>query len=222
MASNESVVALADQVLEQFGHVNVLHLNAGVSAGANLLGADPAAWQRIIGVNYLGVVWGVAAFVPRMIESGQPGAVIATSSGAGGEGTSYQQPGYASTKAAVVTLMECLHGQLRDANSAIRAGVLFPPLTATRLAGDPATMEFVQGYLRSQRVPATLVQPESVAALLVDGIERDRFFIRAGAGEDEAYFDGKLGGEFMEWNERMISGRAAAQIGNTAPDPYLW
>jgi short-subunit dehydrogenase len=148
--------------------------------------------------------------------------VLATSSGAGAEGTSYQSPGYAATKNGVVTLMECLYGQLRDRKSKVRAGLVFPPLTATNLAGSPETMKMVEGHLQSSGVPAVLVEPEGVAEMIVDGIKRGRFFIRADRRENEAFFGGAHSDEFFSWNGRMIRGRSEQQLADGRPDSYLW
>jgi NAD(P)-dependent dehydrogenase (short-subunit alcohol dehydrogenase family) len=218
----DSMSKLQEATISEYGPVTLLHLNAGIGGQASLFDRDTDAWTRTIGVNLLGVIWGIKAFVPAMVESGEEGLVLATSSGAGADGTSYMASAYAATKNAVVSIMESLYGQLRDQNSRIRAGIVFPPLTATYLSGDPETMKFVESHLQSTGVPAVLVQPEQVAAMIVDGIERDRFFIRVGEQENKDFFDGAHPAEFFTWNERMVRGRAEAQVSDGRPDPYLW
>jgi NAD(P)-dependent dehydrogenase (short-subunit alcohol dehydrogenase family) len=222
VADFSSMQALAEAAYDAFGAVHVLHLNAGIGGGGSLLDDVTADWERVLGVNLKGVVWGIKAFVPRMIDGGDDGYVIGTSSGAGAEGTSYKTPSYAATKMAVVSIMECLHGQLRDLQSRIRAGVLFPPLTATNLAGSPEFMKNVEAMLQSEGVPTTLVQPENVAKVVLDGIRRDRFFFRVGERESKECFDGAISADFFEWNERMIRGRADAVLADGVPDAYLW
>jgi hypothetical protein len=119
-------------------------------------------------------------------------------------------------------VMECLHGQLRDRGARVRAGVVFPPLTATNLAGDPAVMKDVEAMLRSHGVLATLVEPDQVAALVLDGIRRQRFFIRVGVTESTALFDGTISGEYLAWNQAVVRARPDAQLGDGTPDGYLW
>jgi NAD(P)-dependent dehydrogenase (short-subunit alcohol dehydrogenase family) len=214
---------LADVSYDTFGAVHVLHLNAGIGAGAaNLLDEDTPSWHQVVGVNLLSVVWGIKAFLPRMKQAAQEAVILATSSGAGAEGTSYRSPGYAATKLAVVSVMESLYGSLRDERSPIRVGIAFPPLTATRLSGDPANMKFVEQFLQSQGVPAVVVEPEPVAEMIVDGIKRDRFFIRMGTEENKRIFNGSQPPEYFEWSERVIRGRAQAQLTDGTPDGYLW
>jgi NAD(P)-dependent dehydrogenase (short-subunit alcohol dehydrogenase family) len=214
---------LADVSYDTFGAVHVLHLNAGIGAGAaNLLDEDTASWQQAVGVNLLSVVWGIKAFLPRLKQAAQEAVILATSSGAGAEGTAYRSPGYAATKLAVVSVMESLYGALRDEQSPIRVGIAFPPLTATRLSGDPANMKFVEQFLNSQGVPAVVVEPEPVAEMIVDGIKRGRFFIRMREEENKRIFGGSQPPEYFDWSERVIRGRAQAQLVDGRPDDYLW
>jgi NAD(P)-dependent dehydrogenase (short-subunit alcohol dehydrogenase family) len=212
---------LADVTYDAFGAVHVLYLNAGVASGANLLDEDTSSWHRII--NLLGVVWGIKAFLPRMKQADQEAVILATSSGAGAEGTSFRSSAYAATKLAVLSVMESLYGILREDQSPIRAGVAFPPLTATRLGGgDPANMKHVEHLLQSQGVPTVLVEPGPVAEMILDGIKRNRFFIRMGTEENKKIFNGSQPPEHFDWNTRMIRGRAEAQLADATPDEYLW
>jgi NAD(P)-dependent dehydrogenase (short-subunit alcohol dehydrogenase family) len=214
--------ALADAAYDTYGAVHVLHLNAGIASGAGLFDQETEPWQQAVGINLFGVIWGIKAFVPRMVAAGEEGLVLATSSGAGVDGTNYASSAYAVTKIAVASTMECLHGQLRDQNSAVRAGIVFPPLTNTNLAGGPEIMKFVEGHLQSQGIPAVLVEPEGVAEMVLDGIRKGRFYIRAGAEQSKAFFDGAISDDFLTWNEAMIRGRGEAIIADGRPDGYLW
>lgn len=222
VADFASVQELADTAYDAFGAVHVLHLNAGIGGGGSLFDDVTENWERVLGINLKGVIWGIKAFVPRMLAAGEDGLVVATSSGAGADGTSYNTASYAATKMAVVSVMECLYGQLRDQGSRVRAGVAFPPLAATNLSGAPENMKHVEAMLQSQGIPMTLVQPEGVARMILDGIRRDRFFFRVDARVSKECFEGAISGDFLEWNERMIRGRAEAVLADGAPDPYLW
>ncbi len=123
----ESLRALADQVFDAHGACHVLCNNAGVSvANQNLWETEPGDWKWVHGVNVQGVVHGVQAFVPRMIESGEEGFVMNTSSGDGGISPLADQCVYASSKAAVSILTECLAAQLVGADSKLRAGIFYP------------------------------------------------------------------------------------------------
>jgi len=124
----DSVVALADQVFAVHGHCNLLFNNAGVGAGGGGRAWDhePNDWKWCFGVNVFGTANGVMAFVPRMIESGQPGQVVNTSSGDGGFAPVPMASVYASSKAAVSCLTEALHHQLVTEGTRLGASVFYP------------------------------------------------------------------------------------------------
>ncbi len=68
-----SVEALADAAWDRFGAVHIVHNNAGVLVRAPMLDADEKDWDWILAVNLWGVIHGVHAFVPRMLEGGECG-----------------------------------------------------------------------------------------------------------------------------------------------------
>jgi NAD(P)-dependent dehydrogenase (short-subunit alcohol dehydrogenase family) len=122
-----SLNALAERVFAQHGACHVLINNAGVSvANLNVWETEPSDWQWVHGVNVLGVVHGIQAFVPRMIASGEEGFVVNTSSGDGGISPLAGQSVYASSKAAVSILTECLAAQLVAAGTKLRAAIFYP------------------------------------------------------------------------------------------------
>jgi NAD(P)-dependent dehydrogenase (short-subunit alcohol dehydrogenase family) len=113
VSRQDSVEALADQVFAEHGACHVLCNNAGVGApSAPVWETTPNDWKWVHGVNVMGVVHGIHAFVPRMLESGEEGVVVNTSSGDGGIQALPDQSVYASSKAAVSVITECLGAQL--------------------------------------------------------------------------------------------------------------
>lgn len=122
-----SVRALADQVFEKFGNVHLLCNNAGVAApNMDLWETEPSDFQWVHSVNVQGVAHGVQAFVPRMIENGEEGFVMNTSSGDGGISPLAQQVVYASSKAAVSIMTECLHAALVGRETKLKAAIFYP------------------------------------------------------------------------------------------------
>jgi NAD(P)-dependent dehydrogenase (short-subunit alcohol dehydrogenase family) len=123
----KSVNALAGAVYGQHGACHVLVNNAGVSvANLNVWETEPTDWQWVHGVNVHGVVYGIQAFVPRMIAGGEEGVVVNTSSGDGGISPLAGQSVYASSKAAVSILTECLAAQLVAEGTKLRASIFYP------------------------------------------------------------------------------------------------
>lgn len=127
VSSLESVTALADFVYETHGACHLLFNNAGVAApSANVWETTPNDWKWVHGVNVLGVVYGIQAFVPRMIAAGEEGHVINTSSGDGGVSPLPYQSVYASSKAAVSCITECLAAQLQTEGTRLGASIFYP------------------------------------------------------------------------------------------------
>ena len=86
MSDPASFEALADDVFATEGVCHLLFNNAGVTSGGGGKPWEQEAndWRWCFSVNVFGTANGVLAFVPRMIDSGEPGVVVNTSSGDGG------------------------------------------------------------------------------------------------------------------------------------------
>jgi NAD(P)-dependent dehydrogenase (short-subunit alcohol dehydrogenase family) len=128
VASPESVQACAVRVFEAHGACHLLFNNAGVGGGgvAKPWNWTPNDWAWCIGVNLFGVANCVSAFVPRMIEGGQEGWIVNTSSSNGGLQPLADLGVYAASKAAVTTFTECLANALTAEGTSLRAAVFFP------------------------------------------------------------------------------------------------
>ena len=123
-----SVEALADRVYDELGACHVLWNNAGVTSGGGGNPWDQEAndWRWCFGVNVFGTANGVLAFVPRMIESGQDGVVVTTSSGDGGIAPVPYASVYASSKAAISCFTEALAHQFIAQKTKLSASIFYP------------------------------------------------------------------------------------------------
>ena len=128
VSSAASVEALADDVFATEGACHLLFNNAGVTSGGGgrPWEQEPNDWTWCFSVNVFGVANGMLSFVPRMIESGQPGVVVNTSSMDGGIAPVPYASVYASSKAAISCLTEALAHQLSAAGTQLRAAVFYP------------------------------------------------------------------------------------------------
>ncbi|UAJ08942.1 SDR family NAD(P)-dependent oxidoreductase [Glacieibacterium megasporae] len=165
VADRSAIADLARTIVERHGPVSVLMNNAGVGSGGDVF-ADPAAWDEVIGVNLMGVVHGVQAFVPEMLGHGGPGLVINTGSKQG----ITHPPGntaYNVSKAGVKALTEGLAHSLRErAGDRVTAHLLIPGFTHT-------------GMTRGRPVerPAGAWSPEQVVDLMLERVARGDFYI---------------------------------------------
>ncbi len=131
----ESVEELARRTVEAYGKVHLVCNNAGVSTAnqAPIWQASLADWQWVFGVNFWGVVHGVRAFMPLLLDHGEEAHIVNTASIMG------LNPGggiYGATKHAVVSLSETLFNQLRQAGSRVGVSVLCPGHVPTRITSS--------------------------------------------------------------------------------------
>jgi NAD(P)-dependent dehydrogenase (short-subunit alcohol dehydrogenase family) len=123
---------LAEAAVEEFGGVHLLCNNAGVEGyldGA-VWEATDKDWTWTVGVNFWSVVYGIRAFIPGMLERGEPAHVVNTVSM-----TAFIAPGnlYGITKHAVLALTEVLANDLRQRGAPIGVTALCPGTIATNL-----------------------------------------------------------------------------------------
>lgn len=196
VTSYDSVQALRDAALATYGKVHLLCNNAGIGAGAEgpIWEHELRDWEWALGVNVWGVIHGINAFVPMMLAHGEAGHIVNTSSGNGGISPLPSTPQYAATKAAVVTITECLYGQL--AETSLSASVLFPGphmlrtglfeswrsrperFAKTRPRATPyTTVEGLEAQMAAAGVPIAYTEPADVADAVIDAVVANTFWI---------------------------------------------
>ena len=195
----DSVEALAAGVYERFGACHVLCNNAGVTSGGggNVWQNESNDWRWCFGVNVFGCAHGITAFVPRMIEGGEPGNIVNTSSGDGGFAPVPRAAVYASSKAAITCMTEALAHQLVEQGTALRASVFYPSgglldtglFTATRNrppelarvhqpeSKRSMTFDELKAALERSGREVKVQDLNELGQLVVDGIEHDRHII---------------------------------------------
>jgi NAD(P)-dependent dehydrogenase (short-subunit alcohol dehydrogenase family) len=122
--------ALAERLWSDGQGIDVLVNNAGVGYLAPALDTSFEQWDWLIGIDLTGVFNGVRSIVPKMLESGRPGRVVATAS----IGGMLAAPGsvYAAAKAGVIGFMEALQTELWD--SQVGVSILIPGIVRTNIA----------------------------------------------------------------------------------------
>jgi NAD(P)-dependent dehydrogenase (short-subunit alcohol dehydrogenase family) len=188
VSDGSSVEALRDAVLERFGSFHVVCNNAGVGGGGGPMWTlTEADWAWTLGVNLWGVIHGIRAFVPHLVEQGE-GHVVNTASVAGLLSVPMMGP-YAATKHAVVGLSETLALDLQLAGSAVGVSVLCPGWVNTRiidsdrnrpehLASDSPTLVAGDGARDFVRqLLASGMDPAEVARQVHDAVVDNRFYV---------------------------------------------
>lgn len=129
VTSDDQVAALADRTFAS-GPVAVVMNNAGIGGLPTTAWTQLDNWRSLLDVNFFGVLRGVHAFVPRMIEAGRPAAIVNTGSKQGIT-TPPGNPAYNVSKSAVKVLTEQLAHELRQAEVPISAHLFVPGFTYT-------------------------------------------------------------------------------------------
>jgi NAD(P)-dependent dehydrogenase (short-subunit alcohol dehydrogenase family) len=189
----EAVNRLADAAFDAFGNVHILCNNAGVAATGATLRAyaweGPLSdWEWTLGVNFMGVLYGVRAFVPRMLEKGEEGHVVNTASMAGL--LTGANP-YNVSKHGVVCLTEGMYRDFKGMGAKLSASVLCPGLIRTAILDaernrpselgrtDKATLrpELQQFSAMFEMALSQGIDPDDVAQMVFEAVRDDRFYI---------------------------------------------
>ncbi|HEY3096192.1 MAG TPA: SDR family NAD(P)-dependent oxidoreductase [Acidimicrobiia bacterium] len=209
VARVDQVDALAGLAYERFGAVHLLCNNAGVFQAGITWQREVADWEWVMGVNFWGVLYGIRSFVPRMLEAGDEGHVVNTSSLAGLISGAYSAP-YIASKFAVLGVTECLAHDLRAQGAPIGASVLVPGLVDTRIAystrnrpGEPPGEAQAPDHHMVEQALRDLTAksgrpPDEVAGLVFDAVRSGRFFITTSDATEAILrdrFDAVLAGE---------------------------
>jgi NAD(P)-dependent dehydrogenase (short-subunit alcohol dehydrogenase family) len=166
-----AVNTLASRTIEYFGRVDVVVNNAGIGGGGQLLWhSDPQDWQRVVGVNLLGVVHGIQAFVPYLVSSGA-GHVVNIASVAGLAAMPLGSS-YCASKHAVVAISETLRHELEMLELPIGVTVACPGYVRTPLMEGLAALAQADNDTWTEHLPAELSteQKEQLRAIFKRGI----------------------------------------------------
>ena len=179
----DNFARVAEDTEAALGPVSLLFNNAGVIGSTSPSRMTYEAWDWVLGINLQGVVNGIQTFVPRMIDRGNGGYVVNTSSGAGlaESGSGFL---YAMSKFAVVGLSEALHREL--AHHSIGVSVLCPGPVATQIITNTESTR-PNGQAPTPRVAAILsaassrlatgTQPDAVGEMVIDGMNNGSLYI---------------------------------------------
>ncbi|MGZ4676553.1 MAG: SDR family NAD(P)-dependent oxidoreductase [Acidimicrobiia bacterium] len=192
----DQVDAFAAATFERYGTAHVVCNNAGVGGQTGMSWEVSAAgWEWTLGVNLMGVIHGIRAFVPRLVEQ-REGHVVNTASLAGLKGAPFMAP-YVATKHAVVGISESLAHELRMVDDALGVSVLCPGFIRTRIAesgrnwpdrlgdnpsppDDSAAADFIRGLV------ANGMDPAEYAAMVLDAVRTQRFYVLSDPAHAEA------------------------------------
>ena len=184
VSSRTAIESLRDAALDAFGAVHVVHNNAGVVASGAVEDISLDLWHWVLDVDLWSVIHGVRAFTPLLKAQGE-GHIVNTASTAGLQANPGIAP-YNVAKFGVVALSETLRLELDG--TGVGVSVLCPGAVNTRIVdaerNRPATIAASSGDVADQfrsragqMLASKGLDPAEVAAMVLDGIVTDRFWI---------------------------------------------
>jgi SDR family mycofactocin-dependent oxidoreductase len=161
----------------QFGRLDIVIANAGICRSAPTWEMSEEIWQDVIDINLTGVWHTVKAAVPAMIEAGNGGSIMFTSSIAGMKG--YRNlAGYVSAKHGIVGLMRALANELAPHD--IRVNTVHPTNTATDMIFNdgayktfaphlehPTREDALEGFASINLIPVPWIDPGEISNAMV-------------------------------------------------------
>ncbi|WFB37819.1 SDR family oxidoreductase [Kiritimatiellota bacterium B12222] len=160
-----SCAAMLPRILEQVDHLDILHANAGLYVGGDLVDASSEAIDRMLNLNVNVVMKNVHAVLPHMIERGT-GDIIVTSSLAAHYPTPWE-PVYASSKWAINCFVQVVRRQVFK--HGIRVGSISPgPVVTNLVSGWP------EEKLKEAIASGSLIDPGELAEVLMFMLTRPR------------------------------------------------
>lgn len=160
--TDRSAVMLAVEEIEAaLGPIDLAILNAGTWRPLSAQKFDALAVREALETNYMGVIHGLEALLPGMIARGKGHvAIVASVAGYRGMG---RAGGYAPTKAALISLAECLYGDLE--RHGVRVSIVNPGFVDTPMTrGNDFPMPFI-------------VSAEDASSRILAGLKRGKFEI---------------------------------------------
>ncbi|MFD1739159.1 3-oxoacyl-ACP reductase FabG [Bacillus salitolerans] len=157
VANRESVDQMVNQSVEQYGKIDILINNAGITRDAMLTKMASEDFQRVLDVNLTGVFHCTQAVVPYMVEQGK-GKIVVTSSVSGVYGN-VGQTNYAAAKAGVIGMVKTWAKEL--GRKGINVNAVAPGFTETNMVA--AVPEKVIQQMVAMVPLQRLGKPEDIA-----------------------------------------------------------
>lgn len=199
VANQESLEALAEKAWAHYGEIHLVFANAGVGTRETGMMWEYSLndWKWGFNVNTWGVIHSIRAFMPRLVAQGGEAHFAITGSGNGALLMLPNTPVYTATKAAVQAITENLHFQVQAAQLPVKIHALFPGphVVETGLfnsernrhkdvAADPDrpdsgihSVDDMRKMMAEYGMKLETTSPQEVAAMALQGIREDRFWI---------------------------------------------
>jgi hypothetical protein len=174
VTDREAFLAYAEDVADHFGVVHQVYNNAGVAFAGTVLDSTFAQIEKVVDIDFWGVVHGTKAFLPHLIASGA-GHVVNISSLFGLLAVPGQSA-YNAAKFAVRGFTEALRQEMLLAGHPVRVTCVHPGGVRTAIARNAGRGVGYEDGAAMERFERTMLRmpPERAAEVILRGVERDR------------------------------------------------
>lgn len=205
---------LADYVFATHSGVRLLINNAGIETIGFTWELPAARWESTLNINLHGVIHGVRAFVPRMIESGRE-AWIGNLSSVGAFGMMPAQAAYMVTKHAVQSFTECLYLEMDLKAPQIHVSAIIPGLMKTNIfnaesaSGEPGN---AQGHRRRmfEMMRDYGMDIDEGCKLFLEQMAGNRFWVHSHPETSKQIIDGRIA--FFQSQEAPVMAEMTRQL----------
>ena len=181
------ILNLADDVVAKHGKINLLFNNAGITLSKTFEHHSLADWEKIIGINLWGVIYGCHFFLPHLRKQAGEAHIVNLSSMVAFVGPP-SQTSYSTTKAAIKGFSESLWAEVHD--EGIGVTVVHPGAIKTAImdeaaasTDDPEAFAKIQTMVEKFAMP-----PEKAAKKILKAVRKDK--MRVVVGADALFFEG--------------------------------
>jgi short-subunit dehydrogenase len=173
----DALAAAAAAVRARLGPVSAVVANAGVAEGGPFLDSSPASWSRVVDVNLTGSAHTARAFLPDLLDTAGYFLQIASLAAIG---AAPLMSAYCASKAGAEAFAHSLRAEV--AHRGVGVGIAYLNWTDTDMIRDADRYAVLRELRAAMPGPARRVYPvETVAARVVDGLERRRTAVYAPA-----------------------------------------
>ncbi len=207
VSDREAVQAMAAELLERLGHLDILVNNAGIGHMGPLAETDLETWERLLAVDWWGVLYHVYAFLPHFMERGE-GHIVNVSTGQ----AFFRMPtwgAYAAVKAGMAAFSEISHFELRK--HGVHVTTVYPFMALTGFY-EEIEGESWGARLSMRLLPLYSQTPDKVGRILVRAVRRRKRSELVHVLNDVGYYlhlAPRAHGLVCRLTDRVLTGRAA-------------
>ncbi|MGI9278844.1 MAG: SDR family NAD(P)-dependent oxidoreductase [Endozoicomonas sp.] len=210
VTDGESMKALAQATLENYGAIHLVFANAGVGTGeaGMMWDYDVNDWEWGFRVNTWGVIHSINAFMPKLVEQNEEAHFVVTGSGNGAFLMMPNTPIYTATKAAVQAITENLHYQCLMSQSPVKVSALFPgphvvnsgifnsernrpddlPMDPDKPDSGISSVDDMKTMMAEYGRTLETTEPSEVAEFALQELRKDKFWIAPTSEKSKAAF----------------------------------